>query len=778
MNEPVTNNTFKSSKPDIQIDILRWFSLLLSYWWLFLITMIIAVVAGQVYLKYANLKYAASAKLLIKGAGGGNDLSEAGILIEGLGINSGGREIGDEMQILSSRPILEKTVVRIGANVSYHDLDANKDMDLYNTSPVYLKSFKLKQDKKSFSFYVHVDQGGMEFREAPDEKGEQFIASRPIKNAFGDFVIIHNKRVPLSPGTYLVKILSLDHVVSSYKGRLLVEIGGTKSTSSILSLKLIDQSPDKAEDFLNALIDVYNEEDVNDNTEVLRNSIDFIDVRLAGVEGELNEVEGDIQRFKSENKIITQDATSSLGFALAELRASFAELSSYEVEKNVLESLEKELVNDRNRHELIPPNIADVNTSLASLISEYNSLFLQQKKLKETATAASPVILNNESRLQDLKNLIILTIRKLRKDLEIPMKSSLGEINSLKRDMRAIPLVEKRLLEKLRLQQIKEQLYLYLLQRRQETELSIAVTTPNTRTIERARSSGSPVFPRRQLVLLASILLGMFVPIVFVSVLSFFQNTIDSEATLKDLTNIPVVGKIAHNKSKEKIITGHGHRSAISEMFRSLRTNLNYINIGKDKQVMLITSTISGEGKSITALNLGLTIALSGKKIVLVDMDLRKPRVAEYLGKSNTYGVTNFLTGQNNLDEITSAYSENEHFSYITSGPIPPNPSELIMSEKMKTFIEALKKEYDYIILDAPPIGIVADALLFRDYITNTLLVVRHKYTKKEMVKFLNELNDKQELVRPSIIFNDVKKDTVGGSYGQYYGKGYYSDQG
>ena len=570
-----------------------------------------------------------------------------------------------------------------------------------------------------------------------------------------------------------------EDVAISYQKKLNVEIVGNKRSSGILELHLIDKSPEKAKDFINNLISVYNEEDINDNTQVLKNTIEFINERVKSLTNELDEVEGDIERFKSENEIITQDATTSLGFALSEMRALFARLSSYQLERELLNSLDEDLKNNHNEEKLIPINVTTTNAALGNLIAEYNGLLLQQKKLKETITQESPLVISNQIRLKDIKSLIFSTLTNLKENLEIPIVNVEQEIEILKNDMRNIPSVEKQLLEKLRLQTIKQNLYLFLLQKREETSLSLAITTANTRIIESARSSKSPVFPQKKLILVASIILGLFVPLLVIAIITLLETTVDSEDILKSLTSIPIVGRISHNKTKDKIVINQGGRSAISEMFRLLRANLNYINIGNDKQVILVTSSVSGEGKSVTIVNLGLTIALSKKKVVVVGMDLRKPKLYEYLNSNNTQGVSNYLMGQNSLDDIVNSYENNEYFHYVTSGPIPPNPSELIMSDKMKTLIEELKSKFDYVLLDTPPLGIVADAMLFRDYITNTLLVVRNKYTKKYMLKYLDELHSKKELIKPAIILNDIKisrRQSGYGGYNKYYGAGYYGE--
>jgi len=274
--------------------------------------------------------------------------------------------------------------------------------------------------------------------------------------------------------------------------------------------------------------------------------------------------------------------------------------------------------------------------------------------------------------------------------------------------------------------------------------------------------------------------LGLIFPFLLVLFLGLFETKVDSEEMIKQLTNIPVLGRIAFKKGDANIVVKHGSRSAVNEMFRLLRTNLNFVNHGKSKHTIMLTSSISGEGKTFIALNLGIALSLSGKKVILLGMDLRKPKLATYMGVPQGKGITNYLVGQNKLDEIVQPFQDNPNLSYITSGPTPPNPAELILSGKLQELLKELSEKYDYILIDTPPIGLVSDALLLREFVDNILVVVRHKYTRKVMLRNLENMYKNEELKKASIIFNGVKQ---GGKYygygGYYYGKnqGYYVDE-
>ena len=766
----------KTASSDIQVDLNKWMGKLLSHWWLFLIGLVIAIPAGQIYIRYATPLYSTKAKLLIKSVGRSGNLSELNILAEGLGIEETGKDMDNEIQVLMSRPIMTKTVERLGANITCFRQGMIKHTELYKKSPVVIDSYSFKGNRTSLTFYIKTNYyQDFEFRLNPDEEGKTCQYGESFENEFGKFLISQNPEGALHPGIYQINVMSAEDVAEFYKRVLIVEVVGAKASSSILELKLINQTPEKAKDFINTLIDVYNEEEIADKTQVLKNTLEFTTERINRITEELNSIESDIERFKSENDIITDNAAGSLDFSLVEMRSSVAKLSSYEVEKELLSTLLENLANQPPA--LIPTSMSEANASLENLINEYNRTFLQQKKLKETASMESPLIITYENKLVDLKKLLISTVEGLLENLQIPLNKTREEIRQLKTDLISVPSIEKQLLEKLRMQGIKESLFLFLLQKKEETELSMAISTANTRIIESAKSSKSPVFPQKKMVLLGSILLGLIIPFSIVILLGLFETTIDSEEALKNITDAPIIARIARNKSGEEMIINPNERTIRAEMFRLLRTNLNYINVDQKQQTILTTSSITGEGKSVISLNLGLTIALSGKKVVVVDMDLRKPKVSKYIGASNNNGVTSYIMGQCSLDQIINAYPKNDSFFYITCGHIPPNPSEMIMSDKMKSFIQDLQQRFDYVILDSPPIGAVSDGLLLRDFITTTLYVVRHKYTKKDALKYMAELHQNGELVNPYIVINDIRNDSRMSAYGGYsasYGSGYY----
>ncbi|MEM8523589.1 MAG: polysaccharide biosynthesis tyrosine autokinase [Bacteroidota bacterium] len=766
----------------IQINFQRWLSKLLSWWWLFLIFPAIALVGGHLYLRYTTYEYATKATVLFKDAGRSGVLSEEGILL-GQGLTGGRKAMDNEMQILRSLPIMEQVVEKLNLNVSYHRQGKFKEEEYYKNAPIKVDTFALVNGGNyGVSFFVQtLDKNRFILKMNEEEEGEIHYYNIGFNNEYGYLKLSANDGDFFIPGTYRVSIAPTDNVAQRYVSKLRIEKTGDVQASSILDLKMQSPTPHKAEDIINTLITLYNEAEINDENTVLRNTLDFIDGRIAILSKELDLIESDLERFKSRNTITAESAAASRGFVMTELRAALQRLSDFEVQKNILSSLETFLTQERAIFELIPGNLTAETPVLSTLIERHNNMILERNRLMTFATEENPTRKQLEKELLDNRSLIVESIQNLRKDLEIPIRQLEQEVKELEGSMTSVPSIERDLIEQTRMQKIKENLFLLLLQKREETALSEAVAAASTRIVDSARSTRSPVYPKKKLIYIASFLIGLFVPFAFINIKELLNTKIDSEDDIKLLTQIPIYGRIAQNKGKERIVVKAGRRSAVNEMFRELRTNLNYLNndAGSDKKIFAVTSSVPGEGKTFVAINLAITLALSGKKVAIVELDLRKPRFQSYIGlEDNNVGATNYLIGDKRLEEIKRTFAENENLTIITSGPIPPNPSELILSERMNALVEELKNEYDYVIFDNPPIGLVSDALLLRSFIDQLLIITRHRYTKKFMVKNLEEMRKNKELPKAGIVINGIKQRGSYYGYGNYryggYGKGYY----
>ncbi len=777
------NQDLNKNKQDelIKLDLKRWFFRLLSHWWLFAICLGVAMYGGYYYVKNAVPLYSTNATLLIKDAGKSGGISEVGILLAE-GLAGGGKSMDNEIQILKSLTLMEKVVAKMDANIAFFKEGEEKEIELYTESPLVLDTFAFIGARPfGLSFYLEVeDDKTFGFRYSKEEALKRYKYDEIFTTEAGIYEVSLREGKRLVPGNYRIQIRPKELVAYSFKGRVFIQRIGSQTASSILSLQMTDPIPARARDVVNTLIEVYNEEEIEDKNRVLLSTLDFIDERVKILTKELDLVEGGIQDFKSRNSILTDNAASSRSYAVGEIRSALDRLSDLEVKKELLSSLGTLVRSDLQNKELIPANLIADNPVLGGLVGQYNSSLLERDRLIVSASAQNPTLILLEQQMIDIRALILETIQNLRQDLNIPMRTIQAKIDKLERNISTVPSMEKALLEQKRTQSIKENLFLFLLQKREETALSEAVTAPNTRIVDRARTPSYPIFPQKRMIYMACAALGLIVPLLLVTLLGFFETKIQAEDMITDLTSIPILGRIAFSKKKENIVVKKGTRSAIAEMFRLLRTNLNYLNVKQEKQVLVITSSVSGEGKSFIGLNLAMTIALSNKKVILLGMDMRKPKMYQYLGVENNVGISNYLVQQAELEDVVRVFPDNKNLFYITSGALPPNPAELILSDRMEELMTRLKAEYDYVIIDTPPIGLVSDALLLRQYVSNILIVIRQKYTKKAMVRDLDTLYKNDELKGAGLVFNAVKMGRGYYGYGGYnygYGQGYYTEE-
>lgn len=765
---------------ELQIDLKAWLFKLLRKWWLFALFIGASLAGGYLYLRYETYEYATKAIVLFKDVNNNSSISEESILLTDQGLINGGKSLDNEIQIMKSIPLMERVIGRVKANILYFRQGVFKENEIYTFAPFQLDTFNLKDGGlfNSADLYLEVNNHNrFILRKDPQQEGVEYEFGTLFSNEIGDFKISKKPGAPFVEfGNYRIAIRSIESTAQQYANRLRIELVGNPMTSGILELSLQDPVPLKSEHIINTLIEVYDEEEISDENKVLRNTLNFIDKRVEMLSFELDSVEGKLEQFKSNNAIITDDAASSMRFALDEMRMAVRQISELEIRKSILASLETFLIDNQYAYELIPSNLLSGSSSIGNLLEQYNTQLLRWQKLSTNATEQNPARVVLEKELNDLRRTILLTVQNEKAEIRIPIEENQKIVDQLSSKMGTVPGVEKKLLEQIRAQGIKENLFLYLLQRREEAALSEAVTTANTRVIDWARSTKFAIFPRRNLVYMACILLGTFIPLLLIILQNSLETRIESEDTVKRLSSIPIIARIAFDRGKEHLVVKSGKRSAISEMFRLLRTNLNFIISAKEqKPLILVTSSTSGEGKTFVTLNLGMTLALSNKKVVLLGLDLRRPKLFEYMGeKTNNWGITNYLIGESDWRPLIKQSEESPNLFFMPSGPIPPNPSELILLDKMQALLTQLMEEFDYVILDTPPMGIVADALLLRELATHTLIVVRQGYTRKAMVNQIEDMYKRQELTNPSLILNGLKARSGAYGYGQGYQYGYY----
>ena len=773
----VNNRSFKEEETLIDAKALLF--KVIGNWYLILISVALGILLARLYLRYSVPIYKAKAKILIKedpsGSGG---LSEEAVLQE-LGLFKSSTNILNEMQILKSRMLMEEVVKKLNLDVRYIGLGRLKNTEFYLNSPMKIDSVHWGNRRKKAELELEVIDRNS-FRLFGDEQESTHFFNQPFELEGNTFWVSPNLDSERMDSRLLVKIREVRGAAINYLEKL--EVDTEVDYSSVLVLEIQDQVAQKAADILNVLVQEYNQATIDDKNQVAEKTLDFINERLYLLTPELSDVEKDVVNYKERNEIPTE-ANLAVEFVLSEIGEYDNELSRQEIKLELLRSIEGMLSGDVEQYELIPANLMLEGTEGLELqIGSYNELLLDRERLKFSVSENNPQLQNINQRLLLMRANISESLRGIRQNVQSAVDETRDKLGQLQSRIDRVPKQERELLEIRRQQNIKETLYLFLLQKKEETALSSAITVPNARMIDRAVASRDPVSPKSFQVYLIFLMMGFTLPIGIIFLREYLDNKIYSESEIKKLTAMPVVGSLAQNRGTERVVVKTGSRSAIAEMFRLLRANLNYLVRGREYQSILITSGMSGDGKTFITVNLGTSLALFGKKVILLGMDLRKPKLANYLLEEkdkSLQGLTDFLVGDVPIEDLFHASDLNENLYLIPSGPIPPNPAELLSSERMGVLFDYLRDHFDYILIDTAPIGLVADAFLLDAYADITLFAVRSGKTHQEIVRWLEQLRVDQKLKNPAIVLNGVKKRkgygyNYGYGYGNGYGYGYY----
>lgn len=770
---PVTQTILPTlPEDDFNIDLRKLLEqYVFRYWYLYLLGLILAGVGAFLYLRYTPRIYEAKSTLLIKDAGY-NGTSEQDLLLGELGgVIAMSGNLENEMEIIRSRTLMRQVVDELDIDCEFYLEGRIQTQEVYKKLvPIVIDTVDIERPYFGKQFVVSIlDTQSFEFRYQEDKSIYAF--GIPFRNEYGYFRISYDTSLSTNEKEFILVFQDSEQVARRYSSS--IKINKIGQYSSVLQLSLQDQISSKAVDIINKLIEVYEQASINDKNTVAKNTLDFIDERLNFLVEELSDVEKDVEYFKSQNAI-TSEASANVEIKLKDISVTEEKILDIGIQLSVMNMTLAYLNKDKEQFKLIPSNLGNEALGINAMIEEYNRKILERSSLLKSATVGNPNVILIEDYLNKMQTNLINSIEKKKRELEINYEELKILQTALQGEIRSVPRKERQLLEIQRQQSIKQNLYLYLLQKREETALAEAITTPSSRIIDTAESSNAPIKPQKNIIYLLSIIIGISIPAIVTIVLEFFNNKIRSEEDILKYTNTPVLGRIASDTDESKIVIGPDKRSAQAEMFRLLRTNLKFVSPDNKPPVTLVTSSISGEGKTFIALNLAYSMALTGKKTIILGMDLRKPKLGQYLAGEEKIrtGLTNYIVGSATLEEIIQSSTLNSYLHYIPAGPIPPNPAELLMNDKVEQLFVYLKAHYDQIVIDTPPAGLVADSLLLAPYVTTTLYVVRHAYTPKSMLRVIDDIRQSEKLKNPYIVLNGVKS---GKRYG--YGYGYYSSE-
>ncbi len=765
-----------------QLDVKQLLYKGLQYWYLFVLFMGAALTGAYFYLKYALPVYKSEGLILIK------DDENAGqpgaeIIFTELGLGKKNKILENETLVLTSTPIMTEVVKKLNLNYQYTSIDGFKKKVLYKDSPVYVVSWHPQTpDTEIYGILTDNGRGGYSFELEEYDQVYEGEFGKELKLPMGTLTLSRK------PGEYAntkigILILSEYGTAKGYAESIKVEIMGEQSSTLKVSLK--DHSAERARDILTELLDAYNAHSVAIRNKAYESTIEMVNERIRMIAETLSDAERSLEAFRRTNEVIQLGAEGTQ--LMAEMSSYNKEITSSEVQMQILGAIEDFLVKNRNNFEFVPTNLSINNLTLTAQLQRFNQLLDERKKMELNYGPANPELLLTQREIQNLRETIIENIRAIRRDLEIATNASKSARASLESRMYSLPRRERELLEIERQKDVREKLYLYLLQKREEAAISMAVTSPKGLIVEPPALSYAKLSPKPNQIWLIAFFLGLALPIGLIMLIESLNDKVQTEDDINQMTSVPIYGVLGLSSSKEKLVVRENSRTAVAEMFRLLRANLAFISPNAPIKTLLMTSSTSGEGKSFIALNLGMTLALSGKKVLIVELDLRRPKQETYMSiEPSEDGVVNYIIDHSmKAEQVVRNTGLHLNLDFIGSGPVPPNPGELILSVRLRELIAEMRNRYDYIILDAPPVGLVADALQMRDLADATLYVVRSGYTYKGQLKIIDDIAKNEKLNRPFIVLNAVpfNKPGYGGTaYGYGYGyngksKGYYEPE-
>lgn len=781
-------NKVETPQPEEDFNIQEILFRYLIHWPWFVASVLICVACAFGYLKIATPVYNVSATVLIKDESKGGGATMASEMEKmGLGgMMTSASNVDNEIEVLKSKSLALEVVEQLNLYVSYWNEDNWPKTEMYRTSPILIsltpqeasrlsEGMKVKMNllaagKMDVEIEVGKKKYNKHFDKLPavfptDEGTVAFLLS--TDSLAGKWEQVKNITATIAKPMSVAKV---------YSGTL--SIAPTSKATSVVKIDLSNSNTLRGQDYINKLIEAYNINTNNNKNEVAQKTAEFIDERIAIISKELGSTEQDLETFKRTAGIT--DLKSEAEIALS----GNAEYEKRRVENQTQINLVKDLQRylQGNEYEVLPSNVGLQDAALATAITRYNEMLMERNRLLRSSTEDNPTIINLTSSIHAMRANVVASMDATLKGLQITKADLQREAKRFSQRISDAPTQERQFVSIARQQEIKAGLYLMLLQKREENAITLAATANNAKIIDAAIPDEVPVAPKKMVILLMALIMGAGIPVGIIYLISLTQVTIEGRADVEKLTTLPVIGDIpvADDLKGSSIAVFENQNNLMSETFRGIRTNLQFL-LEESQKVVMVTSTVSGEGKSFVSANTAISLSLLGKKVVIVGLDIRKPGLNKVFNLSTKeQGITQFLTDpKRNIMDLVQQSDVNSNLFILPGGAVPPNPTELLARKGLEEAIEQLKQHFDYIVLDTAPVGMVTDTQLISRIADLTIYVCRADYTRKSEFSLVNELAATNKLPRISIAINglDLKKKKYGyyygyGKYGKYYGYG------
>ena len=776
-----------------QIDVKEIFEKYYQYWYFFIIAIVMSIFIGFLFLRYSPKVYNASTTILVKDEN--NTSLGSDNIIDGIDLFGKNRNIKNEIGILRSFSLVKQTLKEVDFNISYLNEGKLTSVDIYSRSPFkivldsnHLQSLEVKfyvtlisKDEfvietkvESGQFYNLIEESYLRssdvvFNYEEYHKFDQWIESDYFKFKLEkkDFTLYDEENW----NNYAFVINDINSLTEKFLKR--IKIKEIEKDASILKVSLEGNNTIKIADFLDAFSKNYLQIGLNEKNEIATNTISFINNQLIEIRDSLSNIESVLEKFKTENPKIELSKKEY---------GAFYQIQKLEEEQAILKlnnkyyiSLKDYLIKNDNIENILSPSSMGINDPLLNnLILELSRLYSEFEITSQNTKSIHPAVKSLKNQITITKGKILENIENIIISSELSLNDIEYRINEFDKLINTLPESERKLVRIQRKYNLNETTYTYLLEKRAEASIAKAGNVADNKIIDKARlSSQDPISPNSRSIYIISIFFGIIIPGIWITAKDLLNDKINSKKDVKKLCDIPILGSITHNNKGTNLVVQNHPKSAISESLRTIRTNIQYLSSDKEQKVICVSSSISGEGKSFCSMNLSSILASANNKTVLIGADMRKPKIFDDFELNNDTGLSSYLIGVSTLKEVTQKTND-ENLDIIISGPIPPNPAELLEKKIMTDLLIELKKTYKYIIIDTPPIGLVTDGQILMNKSDINLLMVRQGYTTKQMVANINEITQKNNIKNLNIILNDVK--SYNSKYGYQYGYGYYEE--
>jgi tyrosine-protein kinase Etk/Wzc len=766
------------------IDLRHYFGIFLSNWYWFAASLFIAVTIAYGINKYSEKLYTVSASLLISSEQGGSDMTGVDKIIPGGNFFNTQQNIENEMGILKSYSLNKRVMERLR---DFHITVIEKGR----------RGIAQRRHYKTEPFIVLYDSGYIQpegipltIKILPNRKysleiesykigKEEYPFGKRFREAGFDFTInlrdsLRYKYDPDAPSRFVFWFNHPADLANEYRNKLV--ISPLKENASMVTLSVSGRVPFQEAEYLNKLMEEYKQQGLDYKNQTAEKTMDFIDRQLKSISQSLDTAESNMEKFRTANKLI--DLSSEGTNIKDKLISVYNEKTSVSLQKKYYEYLADYLISKNESGEIISPSIMGITDPLLmKLVNDLASLQIEKKKLNYSISKDQPLIGFAQTGIEDARKALSENIKNNLLNTDRILADIDSRIASVEKEMNGLPATERGFIKIQRTYELNNTVYTYMLQKRSEASIAKASNVSGNRVIDEANAyNAGMIKPTPKKNYLFALALGLLIPGLYIYLIDRFHNKILDKKDIEAGTQVPIIGFVGHNTTKDEIPIVTRPGTSLSESFRSIRTNMKYYMNGESKAVISITSTISGEGKTFISVNLAAALSMLGKKTLMIGMDLRKPKLDRIFDADRTAGLSTYLIGQTSFEDLIKK-TDIENLYYVPSGPVPPNPTELLETEGMRLFIERVKKDFDFVVLDTPPVGIVSDALLLGSFADINMFIIRQRYSFKNTLEYIQNIYTKKEMKNLAIVVNDIHISGYYG-YGLRYGYGFYEGYG